>query len=215
MPFNEQRTRMVEEQLKARGLRDERVLAAFRNVPRHLFLPPELRPHAYTDRALPIGAEQTISQPYIVALMVTALRLQGHERVLEVGTGSGYETAILAELALEVFSMERLAELSQLAKTRLDELRCLNVHLAVGDGSFGWPEHAPYDAVIVSAAAPEVPRPLIQQLGEGGRMAIPVGPSHAQSLLAVEKHGQAVSRTELTKCVFIPLIGAHGWPHAT
>ena len=205
------RARMVEEQLKGRGIRDPRVLAAFLKVPRHQFVPPELEREAYTDRPLPIGEGQTISQPYMVALMTSRLRLQGHERVLEIGTGSGYQTAILAELALEVFSIERIPELLVAAKARLDALGCLNVHLTPGNGSLGWPEHALYDAVIVTAAAPDIPPPLIEQLGEGGRIVLPVGGADAQTLVEAEKRHGAVRRLEIAGCVFVPLVGQHGW----
>ena len=164
MNFNELRLRMVDEQLKGRGIVEERVLDAFRKVPRHLFVPDYLQAQAYTDHPLPIGGGQTISQPYMVALMTSYLRLQGHERVLEIGTGSGYQTAILAELALEVFSVERLPELLRAVAEQLRRAGCLNVHLTAGNGSLGWPEHAPYDAILVAAAAPDVPQPLINQL---------------------------------------------------
>ena len=214
MSFEELRARMVEEQLRARGLTDERLLAAFRKVPRHLFVPAEFQKEAYADHPLPIGGGQTISQPYIVALMTQHLRLQGHERVLEIGAGSGYQTAILAELALEVFAVERLPELLHAVGQRLSELGYLNVHFNAGNGSLGWPEHAPYDAILVSAAAPEVPRPLIGQLAEGGRMVLPIGPHQAQMLVEVEKRRGTIHRKEIASCVFVPLIGEHGWPFA-
>jgi protein-L-isoaspartate(D-aspartate) O-methyltransferase len=206
------RRRMVEEQLKNRGVADERVLAAFRKVPRHRFIPEEYQAQAYEDHPLPIGEGQTISQPYIVALMVERLRLQGHERILEIGTGSGYQTALLAELALEVFSIERIPPLLQRAKARLEELGYLNVHLSPGNGSLGWPAQAPYDAIIVSAAAPDVPRPLLAQLAEPGRMVLPIGTAEAQMLTEVEKLHGAVTRRDLTGCVFVPLLGEYGWP---
>jgi protein-L-isoaspartate(D-aspartate) O-methyltransferase len=205
------RARMVEEQLKGRGITDARVLAAFLKVPRHQFVPPELEREAYADRPLPIGGGQTISQPYMVALMTSRLRLQGHERVLEIGTGSGYQTAILAELALEVFSVERLPELLAAAKTRLDALGCLNVHVTPGNGSLGWPEQAPYDAIIVTAAAPDIPPPLLEQLAEGGRIVLPVGGPASQTLVEAEKRRGAVRRLEIAGCVFVPLVGQHGW----
>ena len=210
--FEDQRVRMVEEQLKARGLTDERLLAAFRKVPRHLFVPQEFQHEAYADHPLPIGSGQTISQPYIVALMTSALRLQGHERVLEIGTGSGYQTAILAELALEVFSVERLPELLAGVKERLTELGYFNVHFAPGNGSLGWTEHAPYDAMLVSAAAPSIPAPLIEQLAQQGRLVLPIGPQEAQMLVQVEKRHGVVHRKALTSCVFVPLMGQYGWP---
>ena len=211
MTFDEQRSRMVEAQLKARGLDDERLLAAFGKVPRHLFVPEEVRQEAYVDHPLPIGAGQTISQPYIVALMVDCLRLRGHERVLEIGSGSGYQTAILAELALEVYSVERVPELLKTVQDRLSTLGYLNVHLAGGNGSLGWPEHAPFDAILVSAAAPRVPPPLVAQLAEGGRMAVPIGTPQAQMLIQVEKRRGALHQKEIASCVFVPLIGEYGW----
>ncbi len=212
MTFDAQRARMVQDQLLVRGLTDARLLAAFRKVPRHLFVPPALQDEAYADHPLPIGGGQTISQPYIVALMTHALRLQGHERVLEIGTGSGYQTAILAELALEVFSVERLPELLSGVSERLGSLGYLNVHVTSGNGSLGWPEHAPYDAILVSAAAPDIPPPLVEQLAERGRMVLPVGSSTQQTLVAIERRRRALLRTDLTSCLFVPLMGQCGWP---
>ena len=206
---------MVEEQLQRRGISDARVLAALRNVPRHLFVPEELHHSAYTDHPLPIGEGQTISQPYIVALMTSALHLQGHERVLEIGAGSGYHTAILAELALEVFAVERLPALMRHVSERLRGLGYLNVHLAPGNGSLGWPEHAPYDAIVVGAAAPDVPQSLVDQLADPGIMILPIGPPEAQMLTEVEKRRGAVHRRALTGCVFVPLVGREGWPEAS
>jgi protein-L-isoaspartate(D-aspartate) O-methyltransferase len=193
-------------------LTDARVLAAFRKVPRHLFVPAELQGEAYTDHPLPIGQGQTISQPYMVALMTAWLHLQGHERVLEIGTGSGYQTAILAELALEVYSVERVPELLRAAQERLATLGYLNVHLAPGNGSLGWPEHAPYDAIIVTAAPPDVPAPLVEQLAEGGTMVLPIGTAATQVLVEVRKQRGTVLKREITSCAFVPLLGAHGWP---
>ena len=211
MAFDRERTRMVKEQLRGRGLTDERLLAVFGKVPRHLFVPSELQHEAYADRPLSIGAGQTISQPYIVALMVSRLRLQGHERVLEIGTGSGYQTALLSELCLEVFSIERLPELLARVEERLRALGYLNVHVLPGNGSLGWPQNAPYDAILVSAAAPEVPAPLLEQLAEGGRLVLPIGSSSAQKLVEIEKQGGSMSRTEIADCLFVPLIGRHGF----
>ena len=212
--FEAHRRRMVEEQLRARGLTDPRLLAAFLRVPRHHFVPESLQHEAYADHPLPIGAGQTISQPYIVGLMTSHLRLQGHERVLEVGAGSGYQTAILAVLALEVYAVERLPELLTPAEERLRRLGSLNIHLTTGNGSLGWPEHAPYDAILVSAAAPSVPEPLLEQLAIGGRMVLPVGPPEAQMLIQVEKRPSGMQRRELANCVFVPLHGVYGWPSA-
>ena len=210
--FDAERERMVEDQLKARGLREERLLAAFRKVPRHLFVPPELQHEAYMDHPLPIGAGQTISQPYMVALMTHALHLQGHERVLEIGTGSGYQTAILAELVLEVYSVERIPELLQAAQERLSALGYLNVHVVPGNGSLGWAEHAPYDAILVTAAAPEAPKPLLDQLAERGTMVLPIGSQLAQTLVELTKRRGRVIRKEIAGCAFVPLLGEHGWP---
>lgn len=212
MTFDEERAHMVEQQLRLRGLRDERLLAAFRKVPRHLFVPPPLRHEAYADHPLPIGGGQTISQPYMVALMSSHLRLQGHERVLEIGAGSGYQTAILAELALEVFAIERLPELLHTVQERLGGLGYSNVRCATGNGSLGWPDQAPFDAILVSAAAPDLPEPLLRQLGDGGRMVLPIGSQYTQTLVEVEKSRGALSRREIASCVFVPLIGEHGWP---
>ncbi|MBI4341804.1 MAG: protein-L-isoaspartate(D-aspartate) O-methyltransferase [Candidatus Omnitrophica bacterium] len=212
MAFEPLRARMVDEQLRRRGLTDPRLLAAFRKVPRHLFVPEELREEAYADHPLPIGGGQTISQPYIAALMTSQLNLQGHERVLEVGTGSGYQAAILAELALEVFSVERIPDLLLTAQERLTALGYLNVHLATSNGSLGWPEHAPYDAILVTAAAPNVPQPLLDQLADRGRMVIPIGPPAHQMLHRIHKQDQRLRREAIASCVFVPLVGAHGWP---
>ena len=212
MAFEEARERMVIEQLKGRGLAEERLLDAFRRVPRHLFVPEELQSQAYTDHPLPIGAGQTISQPYMVALMTQCLQLQGHERVLEIGAGSGYQTAILATLALEIFTVERIPDLARTVSERMTRLGYLNVHVTTGNGSLGWPEHAPYDAILVTAAAPEIPQSLADQLAEGGRMVLPIGPKEAQVLVQVEKRRGALHRRDVTSCVFVPLIGEHGWP---
>ena len=209
--FEQARIQMVESQVRLRGITEERVIAAFRKIPRHLFVPEEFRHEAYADHPLPIGAGQTISQPYIVALMTQALRLQGHERVLEIGAGSGYQTAILAELALEVFAIERIPDLLEGVRHRLRASGCLNVQLATGNGSLGWPEHAPYDGILVSAAAPDIPRPLLAQLAEGGRMVLPIGPHPSQMLVEVEKRGGRIIHKELASCVFVPLVGEHGW----
>ncbi len=202
---------MVDEQLRARGIIDERVLAAFLKVARHLFVPRELQREAYEDHPIPIGSGQTISQPFMVALMTQLLRLQGHERVLEVGTGSGYQLAILAELALEVYSVEHLPELAAQALQRLEQLGYLNIHITQGNGSLGWPEHAPYDAMIVTAGAPKLPQPLVDQLAKGGRLVIPIGSRQAQTLTLVEKDEDGLEIREITSCVFVPLLGEHGW----
>ncbi|RLA79550.1 MAG: protein-L-isoaspartate O-methyltransferase [Deltaproteobacteria bacterium] len=205
------RRRMVQEQLIPRGITDRRVLEALAKVPRHLFVPEALWHQAYSDRPLPIGYGQTISQPYIVALMTEALELQGDERVLEVGTGSGYQAAILAELAKQVYSVERMPELARRARRILDRLGYGNVLIRVGDGSKGWPERAPFDAIIVTAGAPKVPKALLQQLKVGGRMVIPVGDEHSQELLKIVRLKDGFQQEELGGCRFVKLIGEEGW----
>ncbi len=205
------RGRMVEEQLAARGILEPRVLAAFRKVPRHLFLPPERRGDAYGDFAVPIGSGQTISQPLMVAIMTEKLGLTGKESVLEIGTGSGYQTAILAELADRVYSVERIPALAGSARRVLEEQGYHNVLVRVGDGTMGWPEYAPFDRILVTAGAPEIPAPLVEQLAEGGTLLVPVGSESLQALTAVKREGGGTIVTPLTGCVFVKLIGRHGW----
>jgi len=205
------RQRMVNEQVRARGVRDERVLAAMAKVPRHLFVDEEYQEQAYEDHPIPIGEGQTVSQPLIVALMLEALSLAGPETVLEVGTGSGYQTALLGELALRVYSVERLPELARCAAARLEGLGYTNVSASVGDGSLGLPEKAPFDAIVVSAAAPDIPQALLEQLREGGRLVVPVGPAHAQELQLVRKHQGRAEVVGLEGCRFVPLIGEQGY----
>jgi len=203
---------MVELQLRARGIYDERVLAAMARVPRHEFVSEEYWNQAYEDHPLPIGEGQTISQPYIVAIMLQAASLSGAETVLEVGTGSGYQAAVLARLAQRVHTVERHASLAHSAEAVLQRLGYSNVKVHVGDGSQGLPEHAPFDAIVVSAAAPRIPPSLFGQLCEGGRLAIPVGPAYAQEFQLVrKKHGQ-MEITRLEGCRFVPLIGCQGYP---
>lgn len=209
--FEDERRRMVEEQLEARGINDARVLQAFLTVPRHAFVSKDLQSEAYADHPLPIGGGQTISQPYMVALMVQLLHLQGHERVLEIGTGSGYQLAILSQLALEVYSIERLPELADQSLRRLEALGYLNVHVSVGNGTLGWEEHAPYEGILIAAGAPAVPPPLVRQLADGGRMVIPLGSQEVQTLTLVEKRGEALRQQPITHCVFVPLLGEYGW----
>lgn len=209
--FEDERRRMVEEQLEARGISDTRVLQAFLTVPRHEFVSKDLQPEAYADHPLPIGGGQTISQPYMVALMVQLLHLQGHERVLEVGTGSGYQLAILSQVALEVYSIERLPELADQSLSRLEELGYLNVHISVGNGTLGWVEHAPYEGILIAAGAPAVPPPLVRQLADGGRLVIPLGSQQVQTLTLVKKRREALSQQPITTCVFVPLLGEYGW----
>lgn len=209
-PYKSIRVQMVYEQIERRGVVDQRVLRAMTDVPRHLFVPEELLPQAYADSPLQIGSGQTISQPYIVALMTELLDLQPGDHVLEVGAGSGYQTAILAELAAEVIGLERLPELAQLAEARLRSLGYQNITIHVIDGSEGFPEAAPYDAILVAAAAPTAPKPLIEQLAEGGRLVIPVGDTFDQMLERLTRRGKAIHRERLTPVRFVPLIGRHG-----
>lgn len=205
------RERMVERQLRKRGIRDERVLAAMLSVPRHEFVPAELAPQAYEDRPLPIGQGQTISQPFIVAAMAEALRLSGGERVLEIGAGSGYQAAVLSLLAREVQAVEMHEDLALSCRERLARLGYGNVHIHVGDGTLGWPGEAPFEAILVTAAAPDIPPPLLAQLAEGGRLVLPVGSTDEQRLLRLEKHGNATSSRLLIHCRFVPLVGKYGW----
>ena len=206
-----ERELMVERQLVRRGISDPRVLEAFRKVPRHLFVPRGLQSSAYADHPLPVGEGQTISQPYMVALMTECLGLGEGERVLEIGTGSGYQAAILAELAAEVYTVERIAALSERAREILEKLGYTNIRFLVGDGTKGWPEHAPYDGIIVTAGAPRVPDPLVEQLAEGGRLVIPVGGSWAQELAVLRRTKRGVTRRNVCGCVFVPLVGEFGW----
>jgi len=207
------RERMVREQIETRGIKDPRVLAVMRKIPRHLFVDKALWSQAYNDYPLPIGEGQTISQPYIVALMTASLELKGTEKVLEIGTGSGYQTAILAELAQSVFTLERSRTLMERAKSTLDHLGYFNVAYKVGDGTIGWPELAPFQAIIVTAAAPDVPFPYIEQLDKGGRLVIPVGDRSGQMLYKITKLTDGTLQKEgLCGCRFVPLIGVYGWP---
>lgn len=211
MEYKELRELMVKAQLIPRGIRDKRVLAAMERVPRHLFVDASTMTNAYSDMALPIGEGQTISQPYMVAVMTELLELNGTERVLEVGTGSGYQAAVLAELSKDVFTIERIAALAERAKKKFQDLSYANIHCRVGDGSLGWPEEAPFDRIIITAGAPEIPKPLTEQLAEGGILVIPVGDLYSQMLLKSRKTGDNLSREYHTPCVFVPLIGQHAW----
>lgn len=208
------RAEMVEHQLRRRGIKDERVLAAFLKVPRHKFVRSQDLWCAYDDYPLPIGYGQTISQPYIVALMTELLELQGDERVLEIGTGSGYQAAILAELAKEVITIERIPELARRAQQVLMSLGYRNVTVLIGDGSLGAPEFAPFDAIIVTAAAPHPPQALLAQLKDGGRLVIPIGDRHLQELVRFVRHGERYEMQRHGPCLFVPLIGADGWGQA-
>jgi len=209
--YEKERVRMVDEQIALRGVQDPRVLAAMRKVPRHEFMPEALRDRAYGDHAMPIGEGQTISQPYIVAVMTEMLELKGTERVLEIGTGSGYQAAVLAELAEKVFTVERVKSLADKARATLDRLGYRNVALKVFDGTYGWKDMGPYDAIIVTAASPDVPQPLVEQLKEGGRLVIPVGERYSQMLVKIVKTASGITRRTDIPCVFVPLIGNHGW----
>lgn len=211
MDFQKARDRMIENQLRSRGVDDSRVLEAMRKVPRHLFVDEALRSQAYNDHPLPIGEKQTISQPYIVALMTQGLELKGDEKVLEIGTGSGYQTAILAELAERVFSIERIPSLSYKAKQILRKLGYRNVILRIGDGTLGWSDEAPFDAILVTAGSPKVTQPLIDQLAMGGRMLIPVGDRISQELLLVERIPEGIRKTGLGGVRFVDLVGKWGW----
>jgi protein-L-isoaspartate(D-aspartate) O-methyltransferase len=209
--FEKERSLMVDEQIAARGVRDERVLAAMRNVPRHEFLPEAIRGMAYADNALPLGECQTMSQPYMVALMTELLGLKGAERVLEIGTGSGYQAAVLAELCEKVYTVERIKTLADKTRATLDRLGYKSVAIKVYDGTYGWKEMAPFDAIIVTAGSPDIPAPLVEQLKEGGRMVIPVGERFGQELIRVDKTAGGTVTEKLFPCVFVPLIGNHGW----
>jgi protein-L-isoaspartate(D-aspartate) O-methyltransferase len=204
--FDIQRSKMLQAQLESRGIRDPRVLAAMRDVPRHEFVPEALRSHAYEDHPLPIGEGQTISQPYIVAVMLEYLALQPADRVLEIGTGSGYATALLSRLCAEVYSIERHAELAAVAGATLARLGNSNVRVVVGDGRMGWPENAPFDAILVSAAATEMPSALFAQLRAGGRMIVPVGPPASQELQLIRKMNGQAEVEVLEGCRFVPLV---------
>jgi protein-L-isoaspartate(D-aspartate) O-methyltransferase len=200
------RQKMVETQIKARGVKDPRVLWALDKVDRHLFVPGELQPQAYQDHPLPIGHGQTISQPYIVALMTELLELKGGEKVLEIGTGSGYQAAILAELAKEVYTIEIVEPLASSAEKRLRELGYENVHVRAGDGYLGWPEGAPFDAIMVTAAPDHIPQPLLDQLKEGGCMVVPVG-SGFQTLKKIWKRGGKIETKDIAPVIFVPMTG--------
>jgi protein-L-isoaspartate(D-aspartate) O-methyltransferase len=209
--LSEKRDRMVAEQLEARGIRDTRVLAAMRKVPRERFVDEAMRERAYEDGPLPIGFGQTISQPYMVARMSELGRLTGNERVLEVGAGSGYQTAILCELARSIYAVEVRAELAKDCQRRLAILGYRNVEVACFDGTHGWRERAPFDVILVAAGAPTVPPLLVDQLGEGGRLIVPVGSRHQQRLAVVTRHGERFDVDWNTPCTFVDLVGKFGW----
>ncbi len=209
--FQKERIAMVEEQLRRRDIIDPRTLEAMAKVPRESFVPAENRSEAYEDRPLPIGEGQTISQPYMVAIMTQALALSGKERVLEIGTGSGYQTALLAELSREVYTVERILSLIQHAQRTLQDFGYKNIFFLTEDGTKGWPEKAPFEAIMVTAGAPEIPRVLRSQLTEGGRLVIPVGSRFAQTLFKITRQRNRFQEEEVTGCVFVPLVGEHGW----
>jgi protein-L-isoaspartate(D-aspartate) O-methyltransferase len=210
--FSEQRAEMVEQQIRRRGIKDPRVLNAMLSAPRHLFVPPSLMASAYGDEPLAIGEGQTISQPYVVAAMTEALELSGSEKVLDVGTGSGYQAAILSLLARKVIAIETRPLLARSARERLLRLGYNNVCVEVGDGSQGWPAEAPYDAIIVAAATRTVPPPLIEELADGGRLVIPIGASEHQQLLRIRKNHGRIEEQPLFPCRFVPLVGRFAWP---
>ena len=205
------RERMVQEQLRRRGITDERLLAVMLEVPRHCFVDDAMRGRAYGDHPLPIGAGQTISQPYIVAYMTQSLGLTGVENVLEIGTGSGYQAAILSRLCSQVYTIERINSLLAGARKTFDKLRYFNIRSKLDDGTIGWPENGPYDAIIVTAGGPGIPEPLIEQLADPGRLIIPVGNQHVQDLQLLEKKEGQVIVTSLASVRFVDLVGEHGW----
>ena len=209
--WDDERLEMVSRQIAGRGISDERVLAVMREIPRHLFVGRGMEQSAYTDHALPIGEGQTISQPYMVAVMTEALGLTGAEKVLEIGTGSGYQTAVLARLSDRVFSVERIEQLARRARDLIDELGIHNVSVRVGDGTIGWKEFEPYDRIIVTAGAPEVPQSLVEQLADPGVLVIPVGPASIQQLTIIDKRDGIVARRKVGGCSFVPLLGREGW----
>ena len=208
--YRGQRRRLIET-LQTNGISDIAVLRAFDLTPRHLFVPTGLRDHAYDDTPLPIGNGQTISQPTVHAKSLELLRLTGHERVLEIGTGSGYQTVLLAYLAAQVFSVERVPTLLERAREIIRDCGVNNVSLLLGDGTLGWREYAPYDAIVVGAAAPEIPRPLLEQLKDGGRLLLPLGGRDEQMLVLVIRHGDTYEQRDITPVRFVPLLGTHGW----
>ena len=209
--FKKARERMVETQIAGRGIQDERVLEAMRKVPRHMFVDEALREQAYNDHPLPIAEKQTISQPYVVGLMTESLALTGSEKVLEIGTGSGYQSAVLAELADRVFSIERYPDLAHRANSVLQKLGYKNVIIRVGDGSLGWPDDAPFDGVVVTAGTPKIPQPLVDQLAMGGRLVVPVGDRFGQDLVVVRRLADGIRKTSLGGVRFVDLVGKWGW----
>jgi protein-L-isoaspartate(D-aspartate) O-methyltransferase len=214
--YIKQRMKMVDTQIRARGIRDPRVLKALEKVPRHLFVNEALRDQSYNDNPLPIDGGQTISQPYIVALMTEALELTGSEKVLEIGTGSGYQAAVLAELVDHVFSIDRIASLAGNARRLLESLNYYNIAIRVGDGTLGWKDEAPFNAVMVTAGAPDIPKTLVEQIAVGGRLVVPVGGRHSQVLMKLTRLSESVNdvkKEDLGGCRFVDLIGEYGWEY--
>jgi protein-L-isoaspartate(D-aspartate) O-methyltransferase len=209
--YERQRENMVRDQIEARGIKDPEVLAAFRKVPRHLFVSEALRDQAYGDYPLPIGEQQTISQPYIVAEMTQALQLDKGDRVLEIGTGSGYQAAILAQIVYRVYTIERIRSLYMQTRKLFDRLHYYNIITRCADGTKGWQAESPFNAIIVTAGAPEVPDILVNQLTSGGRLVVPVGNQHTQDLIKLERKNNEIQRTNLGGCRFVKLVGEHGW----
>jgi len=209
--YNRKREEMVRSQIEARGIRDPRVLSAFRTVPRHLFVSEALREQAYGDYPLPIGEQQTISQPYIVAEMTQALELKKDDRVLEIGTGSGYQAAILAQIVYRVYTVERKRSLYMQTRTLFDKLNYHNIVTKYADGTKGWQEESPFDAIVVTAGAPELPDLLVHQLTKGGRLVVPVGNQHTQELIKIYRDREKIQQTNLGGCRFVKLVGEHGW----
>lgn len=209
--FSGQRRKMIEEHLIRRGIKDLAVAEAMSRIPRHLFVQESFQHQAYGDHPLPIGGNQTISQPYVVGLMTEALHLTGKERVLEIGTGSGYQTAVLAELAEQVFTIERIKSIGMAAQKRLTQLGYTNIIYKVFDGTYGWRDQGPYDAILVAASAPDIPAALIEQLKDTGRLVAPIGEKNDQNLVLLSKNGSKTTRKSLGNCTFVPLIGKFGW----
>ena len=209
--YERQREEMVRSQIEARGIKDPAVLAAFRKVPRHLFVSEALRDQSYGDYPLPIGEQQTISQPYIVAEMTQALELEKDDRVLEIGTGSGYQAAILAQLVYRVYTIERIRSLHIQVRSLFDKLQYHNIVTRYADGTKGWQKESPFDAIIVTAGAPEIPDALVNQLRTGGRLVVPVGNQHTQELLKIDRSNNNIQQTNLGGCRFVKLVGEHGW----
>ncbi|MCU0631091.1 MAG: protein-L-isoaspartate(D-aspartate) O-methyltransferase [Methanoregulaceae archaeon] len=210
-PRAEERLRMVRDQIEARGVEDRKVLDAMREIPRHVFIPADFQSAAYQDRPLPIGSGQTISQPYIVGLMTALLELKQSDKVLEIGTGSGYQAAILSKLARTVLTIERLPEIGGKARDLMQRLGIVNVKVVIGDGTLGYLPDAPYDGIIITAASPDIPAPLIDQLADEGRLVAPVGSRDLQQLVRITKQGGRISRENFGGVVFVPLLGCHGW----